>query len=275
MNLLWYGASWLGGARRSAGRSGRGCQHIAPDWSTGYAGRPPSGQMITKTSCCQVVSLDPMCSIVGATPDSEGESLGTEVPRRRRSINRCQRAMREPQGHAASVAFRVLSSCGRASGHALPSASDDEQGGCPGAGNRSERSEPSDRANRAPEGRRSESGDVLRPRRARATSDPPRACERYSLKGRWVLTSLLILVCLVAGCSKDRQEPGLFGQPVTQDTTAPPIHRAAPEERQVQTPSSQLLARRSGPLRMASASPSGLLSTPFAVSRAGRCSIGQ
>jgi Domain of unknown function (DUF389) len=39
--------------------------------------RPRSGQMITKTSCCQVVSLDPMHSIVGAAPDSGGESLGT------------------------------------------------------------------------------------------------------------------------------------------------------------------------------------------------------
>jgi hypothetical protein len=105
------------------------------------------------------------------------------------------------------------------------------------ARNRSERSEPSDRANRAPEGRRSDE----RRRVSSATSEgdvgsTARDARAVSIKGRWVLTSLLILVCLVAGCSYDRQEPGLFGQPVTQDTTAPPIHRAAPEERQVQNP---------------------------------------
>ena len=51
---------------------------------------------------------------------------------------------------------------------------------------------------------------------------------------RWVLTTLLILVSLVAGCSYDPVEPGLFGRPVIQDATALPIHRAATEERQVQ-----------------------------------------
>ena len=40
----------------------------------------------------------------------------------------------------------------------------------------------------------------------------------------------------VAGCSYDSVEPGLFGRPASQDATAPPIHRAAPEERQVQNP---------------------------------------
>jgi hypothetical protein len=53
---------------------------------------------------------------------------------------------------------------------------------------------------------------------------------------RWVFNTLLILVCLVAGCSYDREEPGLFGRPVTRDTTAPSIHPTALEDRQVQNP---------------------------------------
>ena len=53
---------------------------------------------------------------------------------------------------------------------------------------------------------------------------------------RWVLSTLLILLCLVAGCSYDREEPGLFSRPVTRDTTAPSIHSTVPEERQAQNP---------------------------------------
>jgi hypothetical protein len=53
---------------------------------------------------------------------------------------------------------------------------------------------------------------------------------------RWVFSSLLILLCLVAGCSYDREEPGLFSRPVTRDTTAPSIQPTAPEESQAQNP---------------------------------------
>ena len=47
---------------------------------------------------------------------------------------------------------------------------------------------------------------------------------------RWVLTTLLILVCLVAGCSYDRAEPGLFSRPMTRQTTVPPIRPVTPDE---------------------------------------------
>ena len=65
---------------------------------------------------------------------------------------------------------------------------------------------------------------------------PARDARAAPINGRWVLPTFLILVCLVAGCSYDREEPGLFGRPMARETTAPPIHGAAPEERQVQNP---------------------------------------
>ncbi len=60
--------------------------------------------------------------------------------------------------------------------------------------------------------------------------------------------------CLVAGCSYDPVEPGLFGRPVTPGRDRPAIHRAAPEERQVQNPELPVVGEATGPLRMASAS---------------------
>jgi hypothetical protein len=65
---------------------------------------------------------------------------------------------------------------------------------------------------------------------------PARDARAASIEGRWVAFTLPILVCLVAGCSYDREEPGLFGRPVTRETAAPSIQRAAPAERQVQNP---------------------------------------
>jgi hypothetical protein len=47
---------------------------------------------------------------------------------------------------------------------------------------------------------------------------------------RWVLTTLLILVCLVAGCSYSREEPGLFSRAATRQTTAPPIRPVTPDQ---------------------------------------------
>jgi hypothetical protein len=46
----------------------------------------------------------------------------------------------------------------------------------------------------------------------------------------WVLTTLLILVCLVAGCSYNREEPGLFGGPMTRHTIGPPVRPVVPDE---------------------------------------------
>jgi hypothetical protein len=46
----------------------------------------------------------------------------------------------------------------------------------------------------------------------------------------WLLAALLTLACLVTGCSYDRVEPGLFGRPMTQETTAPPIRPVTPDE---------------------------------------------
>jgi hypothetical protein len=47
---------------------------------------------------------------------------------------------------------------------------------------------------------------------------------------RWLVAALLLLACLVTGCSYDPAEPGLFGRPMTQQTTAPPIRPVTPEE---------------------------------------------
>jgi hypothetical protein len=52
---------------------------------------------------------------------------------------------------------------------------------------------------------------------------------RVSAKG-WPLALLLVLACLVAGCSYDCAEPGLFEQPMTRQTTAPPIRPVIPDE---------------------------------------------
>jgi hypothetical protein len=45
---------------------------------------------------------------------------------------------------------------------------------------------------------------------------------------RWI--PLLILACLITGCSYDRAEPGLFGRAITRETTAPPIRPVTPDE---------------------------------------------
>jgi hypothetical protein len=45
---------------------------------------------------------------------------------------------------------------------------------------------------------------------------------------RWI--PLLILACLITGCSYDRTEPGLFGRAITRETTAPPIRPVTPDE---------------------------------------------
>jgi hypothetical protein len=47
---------------------------------------------------------------------------------------------------------------------------------------------------------------------------------------RWVFATFLALVCLAAGCSYAREEPGLFSQPMTRQTTAPPIRPVTPDE---------------------------------------------
>ena len=44
------------------------------------------------------------------------------------------------------------------------------------------------------------------------------------------VATLLVLACLLAGCSYERVEPGLFGQPMTEQTTAPPLQPVTPEE---------------------------------------------
>ena len=44
----------------------------------------------------------------------------------------------------------------------------------------------------------------------------------------WIL--LVLLACLVTGCSYDRAEPGLFGRAITRETTAPPIRPVTPDE---------------------------------------------
>jgi hypothetical protein len=50
---------------------------------------------------------------------------------------------------------------------------------------------------------------------------------------------LLIFTCLVAGCSYDRAEPGLFGQATSRETTAPPIRPVTPDE-SAQVPNPEL-----------------------------------
>jgi hypothetical protein len=47
---------------------------------------------------------------------------------------------------------------------------------------------------------------------------------------RWLVATLLLLACLVTGCTYDRIEPGLFGQPVSKETTAPPLRPVTPNE---------------------------------------------
>jgi hypothetical protein len=47
---------------------------------------------------------------------------------------------------------------------------------------------------------------------------------------RWLLASLLLFACLIAGCSYGRAEPGLFDRPVTHQTTAPPLRPVTPDE---------------------------------------------
>jgi hypothetical protein len=47
---------------------------------------------------------------------------------------------------------------------------------------------------------------------------------------RWLVAVLLLFACIVTGCSYDPVEPGLFGRPMTRQTTAPPIRPVTPEE---------------------------------------------
>jgi hypothetical protein len=47
---------------------------------------------------------------------------------------------------------------------------------------------------------------------------------------RGLLATLLVLACLVAGCSYSREEPGLFSRSVTRQTSAPPIRPVTPDE---------------------------------------------
>jgi hypothetical protein len=54
---------------------------------------------------------------------------------------------------------------------------------------------------------------------------------RVSAKS-WPLAMVVVLACLVAGCSYDRAEPGLFERPMTRQTTAPPIRPVTPDETQ-------------------------------------------
>jgi hypothetical protein len=46
----------------------------------------------------------------------------------------------------------------------------------------------------------------------------------------WFLASFLAVACLLAGCSYDRAEPGLFPRPVTRQTIVPPLRPVAPNE---------------------------------------------
>jgi hypothetical protein len=54
---------------------------------------------------------------------------------------------------------------------------------------------------------------------------------------RWI--PLLIVVCLITGCSYNRAEPGHFGRSITRETTAPPIRSVTPDK-SVQTPNPDL-----------------------------------
>jgi hypothetical protein len=49
-------------------------------------------------------------------------------------------------------------------------------------------------------------------------------------KWRRLLGTVLVLVCLLAGCSYDRAEPGLFNRPMTHETTAPPLRPVTPDQ---------------------------------------------
>jgi hypothetical protein len=50
------------------------------------------------------------------------------------------------------------------------------------------------------------------------------------MNGRRLVVALVVLGCVLAGCSYDRAEPGLFRQPMTRQTTAPPIRPVTPAE---------------------------------------------
>ena len=51
-------------------------------------------------------------------------------------------------------------------------------------------------------------------------------------QSKWwrVLGALTVLACLVASCSYDRAEPGLFNRPMTHETSAPPLRPVTPDE---------------------------------------------
>jgi hypothetical protein len=50
------------------------------------------------------------------------------------------------------------------------------------------------------------------------------------LRASRLVATLLVLGCLVAGCSYERVEPGLFGRPMSEQTTAPPMRPVPPAE---------------------------------------------
>ena len=86
-------------------------------------------------------------------------------------------------------------------------------------------------ANRAPDGRRSDE----RTRFSSAKSDDDggstaRDARAASVNGRRLVATLLVLGCLVAGCSYERVEPGLFGRPMSRQTTAPPMRPLPPAD---------------------------------------------
>jgi hypothetical protein len=65
---------------------------------------------------------------------------------------------------------------------------------------------------------------------------PARDARAASISGRRLIATLVALACLVAACSYDPVEPGLFGRPGKQNTIAPSIHGPSPEAGQVQNP---------------------------------------
>jgi hypothetical protein len=87
-------------------------------------------------------------------------------------------------------------------------------------------------ANRAPDDRRSDE----RTRFSSAKNDDDvgyiaRDARAASKKGRrWLVATLLLVACLVTGCTYDRIEPGLFRRPISKETTAPPLHPVTPNE---------------------------------------------
>ena len=66
-----------------------------------------------------------------------------------------------------------------------------------------------------------------------------RFARRKEIVRRRLVALLVVLGCLLAGCSYDRAEPGLFRQPMTRQTTAPPIS-PVPSAEQLPSPNPDL-----------------------------------